>query len=480
MPKSTHSNQRIAVLIMAAGKGTRLKSRRPKVLHEVGGKSLLEHVVTSAQQVVHGAHVFAVIGHEAEQVRAALAGTGINFVLQSEQRGTGHALMVAESALAAYDHVLVLSGDAPLIRKETIEQLRDFHLSQKAAMTLLTAVLNVPRGYGRIIRKRRGSAEVQAIVEEKALTAKQRALNEINAGFYAFAVKPLYQHISKLSTENAHQEYYLTDMAAILARAKQKVVAVKADDAHEVLGCNTRWELVEVDGELRLRKCKQLMNEGVTIYRPETCVIDSDVHIGADTIIEPDVQILGKTRIGSSCRIRSHSVISDCEIGDEVLIRPGVIMDQSRIANKAVLGPYTHLRPGCEISEEAHLGNFVEGKKLRLGKGSKAQHLTYLGDTEVGEKVNIGAGTITCNYDGFAKHPTVIEDGAFVGSDTTLVAPLKVGKRSYIGAASCITEDVPEDALAIGRGRQVNKEGWAREKRSMLAAAKKAKGSGHA
>ena len=468
---------RIAVLIMAAGKGTRLKSRLPKVLHEVGGKPLLQHVVAAASGVVHASHIFAVIGHEAEQVRTALASTGINFVLQAEQRGTGHALMVAESALAGYDHVLVLSGDAPLIRRETVEKLRDFHLGQHAAMTLLTAVLNVPRGYGRILRKGRGP-EVQAIVEEKALTEKQRALKEVNAGFYAFAVKPLYQHIKKLGTDNAHREYYLTDMAAILSRAKQKVVAIPAENAHEVVGCNTRWELVEVDSELRLRKCRQLMEEGVTIYRPETCVIDSDVQVGPDTVIEPDVQLLGATRIGRDCRIQSHTVVSNCELGDGVLIRPGVIMDQSRVANGAVLGPYTHLRPGCQIEEGAHMGNFVEGKKLRLGKGSKAQHLTYLGDTEVGEKVNVGAGTITCNYDGFAKHKTIIEDGAFVGSDSTLVAPVTVGKRSYIGAASCITENVPDDALAIGRGRQINKEGWAKEKRQTLSAAK-AKSSGH-
>ncbi|MGE5723954.1 MAG: bifunctional UDP-N-acetylglucosamine diphosphorylase/glucosamine-1-phosphate N-acetyltransferase GlmU [Acidobacteriota bacterium] len=450
--------------ILAAGKGTRLKSRYPKVLHHVGGKSLLAHVVAAATNICPAKHVYAIIGHDAERVKEAMAGSGIGFVLQKEQRGTGHALMVGEEVLSQYDHVLVLSGDAPLVTPSTIEKLRDFHLQQGSAMTLLSAVLERPYGYGRIIF-RNGGREVEAIIEEKSLSASQRALREINAGFYAFATKPLFEHIRKLGTDNKHQEYYLTDMAALLAQAGEKVTALQATDAHEVLGCNTRQELAEVDAELRLKKCQQLMDQGVTIYRPETCVVDCDVRVQPDTVIEPFVQLLGATRIGTECRIRSYSVIINCELGDGVLIRNGCVMDESHIGAHAVLGPYTHLRPGCHIAEGAHMGNFVEGKKLKLGRGSKAQHLSYLGDAEVGEGVNVGAGTITCNYDGFGKYPTVIGDGAFIGSDATLVAPVKVGKGAYIGAASCITEDIPDDALAIGRGRQVNKEGWAREKR---------------
>jgi bifunctional UDP-N-acetylglucosamine pyrophosphorylase/glucosamine-1-phosphate N-acetyltransferase len=252
-----------------------------------------------------------------------------------------------------------------------------------------------------------------------------------------------------------------------------KVIAVQAEDGHEVLGCNTRQELAEVDAELRMKKCQQLMESGVTIYQPQTCVVDCDVTVGPDTVIEPFVHLLGATRIGAECRIRSYSVIINCELGDGVLIRNGCVIDDSRIGAQAVLGPYTHLRPGCQIAEGAHMGNFVEGKKLKLGKGSKAQHLSYLGDAEVGEGVNVGAGTITCNYDGFGKYPTVIGDRAFIGSDATLVAPVKVGKGAYVGAASCITEDIPDDSLAIGRGRQVNKEGWARRKREERAAAGK-------
>lgn len=461
---ATSSQGRFAIAILAAGKGTRLKSRSAKVLHHVGGKSLLAHVVAAATHICPAGDVYAIVGYDAERVKEAMAGTGIGFILQKEQRGTGHALMVGEEALSKYDHVLVLSGDAPLISWRTIEKLRDFHLQQKAAMTLLTAVMEHPQGYGRIIFHDRGR-EVQAIVEEKSLNDSQRALKEVNAGFYVFRTKPLFEHIRQLGTDNKHGEYYLTDMAAILAKAGDKVAALQAADAHEVQGCNTRRELAEVDAELRMKKCLQLMDEGVTIYQPQTCVIDCDVAVGADSVIEPFVQLRGNTRIGSQCLIRSYSVIVNCELADGVLIRHGCIMDESRIGPRAMLGPYTHLRAGCQIAEDAHMGNFVEGKKLKLGKGSKAQHLSYLGDAEIGEGVNVGAGTITCNYDGFAKHPTVIGDGAFIGSDATLVAPVKVGKGAYVGAASCITDDVPADALAIARGRQTNKEGWARQKR---------------
>ena len=468
------NNGRFAVAILAAGKGTRLKSRYPKVLHHVGGKSLLAHVVAAATRLCPAQDVYAIIGHDAERVKEAMAGSGIGFILQKEQRGTGHALMVGESVLSQYDHLLVLYGDVPLISPATLERLRDAHLQQGSVMTVLTAILEKPYGYGRIIF-RNGSREVEAIVEEKSLSPSQRALQEINAGFYCFAVKPLFQHIRQLGTDNKHQEYYLTDMAAILAKAGKKVMAVQAEDAHEVLGCNTRQELAEVDAELRMKKCQQLMDSGVTIYQPQTCVVDTDVTVGPDTVIEPFVHLLGATRIGAECRIRSYSVIINCELGDGVLIRNGCVMDDSRIGAQAVLGPYTHLRPGCQIAEGAHMGNFVEGKKLKLGKGSKAQHLSYLGDAEVGEGVNVGAGTITCNYDGFGKYPTLIGDRAFIGSDATLVAPVKVGKGAYIGAASCITEDIPDDALAIGRGRQVNKEGWAKRKREERVGGKKLK-----
>ena len=462
---SLASPPRVAIAIMAAGKGTRLKSKHPKVLHEVGGKPILAHVIGTATKVVPARDVFVIIGHEADRVRHAVGETGVQFVLQTEQRGTGHALMVAREALAPYDQVIVLSGDAPLITGETIQNLSAFHAAQKATMTLLSAVLDNPYGYGRVIRKSPKGAHVRAIVEEKSANANQKRIREINSGFYVFSVAALYQHISELTTKNVHGEYYLTDMAEVFARARKRVLALRTLDPGEVLGTNTRAELVDLDAALRMAKCRQLMTEGVTIYYPQTCVIDSDVEIGADTVIEPFVQLLGKTRIGTDCRIRSYSVIKNTTIGDSVNVLPGCVMDDSRIANHAVVGPYSRLRPGSDVGEGAHVGNFVETKKTRLGKGSKANHLTYLGDSEIGEGVNVGAGTITCNYDGVHKYKTVIEDGVFVGSDSILVAPIKIGKDSYIAAASCITEDVPADSLALGRARQIVKEGWAKEKR---------------
>jgi bifunctional UDP-N-acetylglucosamine pyrophosphorylase/glucosamine-1-phosphate N-acetyltransferase len=457
---------RIAIAIMAAGKGTRLKSQLPKVLHEVGGKPLLGHVIEAAKRIVPAQDIYAIIGHEAERVRAAMHPTGVNFVLQPEQRGTGHALLMAREALAGYDHVIVLSGDAPLITPETIGRLRNFHLEEQAAMTLLSAELETPTGYGRVLRKSPRSAEVRAIVEEKSASPAQKKIREINSGFYVFAVRELYGNIGKLSTANAHGEYYLTDMADVLRRARQRVVAFKTSDAAEVLGGNTRAELADIDEKMRLAKCRQLMADGVTIFYPATCVIDADVEIAADTVIEPYVQLLGKTRIGSGCHVRSYSVIRDVEMEDGVMILPACVMDDARIGAGATVGPYSRLRPGTEIGEGAHVGNFVETKKIKLGKGSKANHLTYLGDAEIGAGVNIGAGTITCNYDGVHKHKTVIEDGVFIGSDSTLVAPIRVGQGAYVGAASCLTDDVPANALALGRARQTVKEGWAAEKRA--------------
>jgi len=474
MPKANNQQPRvpnIGIAILAAGKGTRLKSKHPKVLHEVGGKPLLAHVIAAATKVVPARDVFAIIGHEADRVRSAVAASGIGFVLQQEQRGTGHALMVAREALAPYDLVIVLYGDAPLITSNTIARLRDFHLAKKAAMTILTARLENPAGYGRIVRRKAGSDDVKAIVEQKDLTPAQQKISEVNSGFYAFDGRQLFSQIEKLGSNNHHGEFYLTDMAAIL-KIKHRVVALQTRDAHEVLGGNTRAELSEIDQHMRLAKCRQLMDDGVTILYPETCVIDSDVEVGADTVIEPSVQLRGTTRVGSDTRIGSYSVILSCEIGNEVLVQTGCVLEHSLVRARASLGPYSHLRPGCEVCEDAHVGNFTELKKTRLGKGSKANHLTYLGDTEVGEKVNVGAGTITCNYDGVSKHKTIIEDGVFVGSDSILIAPVRIGRGAYVAAATTVTEDVPPDSLALGRARQILKEGWAKAKREKAKAQK--------
>ncbi len=454
-----------AIVIMAAGKGTRLKSKRPKVLHEVGGKSLIRHVVDAARQIVPPEDVYVIVGHEAGQVRDAVAGVGVQFIEQTEQRGTGHAIQQTRAAVQGYENLIVLSGDVPLIRPETIRAIRDFHLERKAAMTVLTAAPDNLQGYGRVIRKSGSSDEVREIVEPKALTAEGAKAREINSGIYAFACKPLFAHIDTLGTENAHGEYYLTDIAAILQGAGERVLALEAVEPDEVLGANTIAEMMAIDGKIRLMTAHRLMAEGVTIFRPETTVIDSGVSVGADTVIEPFVQLLGETRIGLECRVRSYSVLEHATVGNQVVIRQGCVITQSRIEDGATLGPYAHLRPESEIGEGAHVGNFVETKKIRFGKGSKAGHLTYLGDAEIGEGVNVGAGVITCNYDGVVKQKTIIGDRVFVGSDSTLVAPVTLGNGSYIAAGSCITEDVPEDALALGRARQTTKEGWAAERK---------------
>jgi bifunctional UDP-N-acetylglucosamine pyrophosphorylase / glucosamine-1-phosphate N-acetyltransferase len=454
-----------AIVIMAAGKGTRLKSKRPKVLHEVGGKSLLRHVVDAATKIVPPEDVYVIVGHQAGLVRDAVAGQGVQFIEQKEQRGTGHAIQQTRQAVQGYENVIVLSGDVPLIRPETVRAIRDFHLERKAAMTILTAAPENLQGYGRVIRKSSSSDEVREIVEPKALTAEGAKAREINSGIYAFAGKPLFAHIDSLGTDNAHGEYYLTDLAGILQSAGERVLALEAENPDEVLGANTIAEMMAIDGKLRLTTARRLMAEGVTIFRPETTVIDAGVTVGPDTVIEPFVQLLGETKIGHDCHVRSYSVLEHATVGNQVIIRQGCVITQSQIEDGATLGPYAHLRPESVIGEGAHIGNFVETKKIRFGKGSKAGHLTYMGDAEIGEGVNVGAGVITCNYDGISKRKTVIGDQVFVGSDSTLVAPVSLGKGAYIAAGSCITEDVPEDALALGRSRQTIKEGWAAERK---------------
>jgi bifunctional UDP-N-acetylglucosamine pyrophosphorylase/glucosamine-1-phosphate N-acetyltransferase len=455
----------LAIVIMAAGKGTRLKSRRPKVLHEIGGKPLLGHVIAAAEHIVPAAHIFAVVGHEAERVRSAVADTGVQFVEQTEQRGTGHAIQCAADAIKGYQNILVLSGDVPLIQTETIEKLWKFHQIQHAAMTILTAVPEDPTGYGRVLRAEPESAEVTAIVEQKDLKPDQHEVKEINSGIYVFQTKPLLEHLHRLTANNRAGEFYLTDMAALLRGADERVVAIEAADAAEILGANTIAELVALDQALRLATAKRLMAEGVTIFRPDTCVIDADVQIAPDTVIEPFVQLLGKTVIGSECRIKSFTVLEDCVLGDDVLVRQSCVMVGSKVANGAQIGPFSRLREGTELAEDVHVGNFVETKKAVIGKGTKAGHLAYIGDAEVGAGTNIGAGVITANYDGVRKSKTKIGNGVFVGSDSILVAPVSVGDGALIGAGSTITCDVPADALALGRARQVTKEGWAELRR---------------
>ncbi len=463
--------EEFAIAIMAAGKGTRLKSGRPKVLHEIGGRALLAHVIAAARTVVPASRIYCIIGHEAERVKSAVESSGVRFILQAEQRGTGHALQVVKASFLSSgesvpSHLLVLSGDVPLIRPETIQSVCETHLREHAAMTILTAVPPDPTGYGRVLRKTSTGSEVTAIVEQKSLRPDQLSAPEINSGIYCFQTAALFAKLDALTTDNAHGEFYLTDVAAMMVANGERVVAVKAESVDEVLGANTIAEMMHLDQAMRARAASLLMAQGVTIFRPDTCVIDAEVKVAPDTIIEPYVQLLGTTVIGTGCRLRSFSVLQNSSIGDRVTVRNGCILDGAEIGDGAVLGPYAHLRPHSRIGENAHVGNFVETKNVRLGKGSKANHLNYLGDAEIGAGVNIGAGAITCNYDGIHKHLTTVGDGAFVGSDSTLVAPVTIGAGAYIAAGSSITDEVPPGALAFGRSRQVNKPDWATKKKS--------------
>ncbi|HEV2645206.1 MAG TPA: bifunctional UDP-N-acetylglucosamine diphosphorylase/glucosamine-1-phosphate N-acetyltransferase GlmU [Acidobacteriaceae bacterium] len=460
-----------AVVIMAAGKGTRLKSKRPKVLHEVGGRALLLHVIAAAKTLVPAENIFCIIGHEAERVQTAVAPTGVNFVLQAEQRGTGHAMQILKAAFELSGaplprHLLVLSGDVPLIRPETLAALRDLHLREHAAMTILTALPPDPTGYGRVLRSTADPLAVEAIVEQKALTPSHPPAPEINSGIYCFETQALFAKLDLLSTDNAHGEFYLTDVAHMLVADKLRVIALQAASVDEVLGANTIAEMMHLDQSMRANTARRLMAQGVTIFRPDTCVIDAEVTVGSDTIIEPFVQLLGATHIGSDCRIRSYSVIQNSTLADKVTVRNGCILDGAQVGDAAILGPYSHLRPDSNIGPEAHVGNFCETKKVILGRGSKANHLTYLGDAVIGAGVNVGAGVITCNYDGVKKHTTTIGDGSFIGSDSTLVAPITIGAGAYIGAGSCITHPVPDGALALSRPQQITKEGWAASRRA--------------
>ena len=458
----------LAVVILAAGKGTRLKSSLAKVLHRAGGRNLVEHVIIACTPL-KSRTVIAVVGHQAEQVSSVIEPRGTEIVVQQPQRGTGHAMQVARRALGRAKIALVLPGDAPLIRTETLRSMIAAHRAANAAVTILTAVVSDPSGYGRILRK--SETSVQAIVEESQLADEQRDINEINSSIYCFTLEKLWPALGQVKPNNKHRELYLTDAVTVLASKSEVVLAHVAADPREALGCNTRADLAEVDRIFRERKRTELMNEGVSIQLPETVLVDPDVTVGEDTLLEPCVQLLGKTKIGQRCTVRTGSVLSDMILGDDVLVEPHCVAMQSRLDDNTVIGPFARLRGGAHLKEGARAGNFVEVKKSVVGEGAKVPHLTYLGDAQVGAKSNIGAGTITCNYDGFQKHPTNIGRGVFIGSDTTLVAPLRIGDGAYVAAGSTITENVPPDGLGIARGRQVNKPRWASRKRRELAAA---------
>ncbi len=457
----------VTIVILAAGLGTRMKSRKAKVLHRAGGKTLVEHVVGTALQVTPAERIFVVVGHQADEVRKTLGGQGVRFIEQREQRGTGHALLVGRDMLSPLGgYLVILNGDGPLLRAETLQGLIAQAGSTGAAGVLLTAVMEDPSGYGRIIRDARG--RVTAIVEHKAATSEQLAVREVNMGFYCFRADHFWRLAGEIRADNAAREYYLTDMVEILNRAGEFVEAIQVEDAREVLGINNRLELAEVDRVFRARKLRELMLGGVTIEKPETVTVDAGVSIGIDSIIEPFAQILGNTVIGENCRVGACSIIRDSTLADDVEIGAFTMVGTSRVERGAKVGPFARLRMDNHVGEDVHIGNFVELKKAQMGRGAKANHLAYLGDTQIGAGTNIGAGTITCNYDGVHKHVTKIGEGAFVGSNSTLVAPVEIGDGAYLAAGSVITDPVPADALAVGRARQVVKPEWAKKRRSLV------------
>ena len=453
----------VHVVVLAAGKGTRMRSALPKALHGVNGRPMLSHVIATARST-KPASIIVVLGHKAETVRAAYVDDpSVQFVVQEPQLGTGHALLQALPRLeGAQGDVLLLYGDVPLLSPTTVAALLTRHRADHAAATVLTAEIDQPFGYGRIVRQ---DGAIVRIVEERDATPAERAIKEINAGIYALALEPLAESIAALAPQNAQGEYYLPDLIGIYRRRGLGVSTLTVRSADEIRGVNSRRELAEVTRLVRNAKIEELLAAGVTLIDPATTYVEADVEVGADTVLHPNVYLEGRTVIGAACEVHAGTRLVNATVGDRVTIRNYCVIADSTVESDAVLGPFAHLRPGSVVRSEAHVGNFVELKKATLGRKSKASHLTYLGDATIGDNVNIGAGTITCNYDGKDKHLTVIGDGAFIGSDSQLIAPVTVGKGAYVAAGSSITDDVPDEALAITRGRQVNKEGWARRRK---------------
>jgi bifunctional UDP-N-acetylglucosamine pyrophosphorylase / glucosamine-1-phosphate N-acetyltransferase len=446
-------------VILAAGKGTRMKSARPKVLHRVAGAPMIEHVLGAAGALQPQSTTL-VIGHQADALRAALSThPHLSFVVQEPQLGTAHALLTTEPALhGATGTLVLLSGDVPLLSANTLKMLIDRHESAGAAATVVTAIVDEPTGYGRIVRS---GEHIARIVEDRDASPSERALREINSGIYAFALDGLFEALRGIASENAQHEYYLPDIVALYRKRGLGVATLTVTDADEIRGINSRMELAAVSRIVRQTKNQALMAAGVTIEDPATTYVDSQVEVGPDTVLHPGVSLEGATTIGSGCEIHSGVRLVDSRLGDRVTIHNHCVISNAVVENEAIVGPFAHLRQHAVVAKGARVGNFVELKNTALGAGSKSMHLTYLGDATIGAGVNIGAGTITCNYDGVAKHRTTIEDGAFVGSDTQLIAPVTIGTGAYVGSGTTVRQDVPPGALAVSAGKQRNIDGWA-------------------
>jgi bifunctional UDP-N-acetylglucosamine pyrophosphorylase/glucosamine-1-phosphate N-acetyltransferase len=453
----------IAALVLAAGKGTRMKSGLVKVMHQLGGRPMIAWPVAAARAA--GADRLAlVVGHQGETVRDYFAGVEeIEFATQDQLLGTGHAVACAARLLQGFEgRVLILCGDVPLIRSETLRGLLDHHKKMEADLTVLTTRLENPSGYGRIVKGYKG--RIQRIVEEKDATDLERNITEVNSGIYCADARFLFEAVAGLKNDNAQGEYYLTDIVSVAADSDRSCVAYPLADPEELMGVNDRVQLAAAGKALQRRVNEALMLDGVTIVAPDVTYIEQGVRVGRDTVIYPNVHIGGATVIGEECVIEPGTVINGCQLGDRVHVKAGSVMTDAILGREVTVGPMAHLRPGTELKSNVKVGNFVEIKKVVMGEGSKASHLTYLGDATVGKNVNIGCGAITCNYDGVRKHRTVIEDNVFVGSDVQFVAPVTIGRNSTIAAGSTVTRDVPPGSLAIARTAQVNKEKWKQKK----------------
>lgn len=457
----------VHVVILAAGKGTRMKSARPKVLHHVAGAPMIDYVLRAAAELSPKS-VTVVVGHQADELKFALADRpGLTFVVQEPQLGTAHALLTAESVLHdASGTLLLLSGDVPLLTSGTLERLVARHTTTDAAATVITAIVDEPYGYGRIVRL---DDSIERIVEERDASEEQRQIREINSGIYAFALDGLFNAVRSIAAENAQREYYLPDLVAIHRAFGRGVETVTVVDPDEIRGINSRGELAAVSRIVREAKCAALMASGVTIEDPATTYIDRDVEVGQDTIIHPGVSLEGRSVLGRDCEVFGGTRIVNSRLGDAVTVLDHCVIHDSTLAEKVQVGPFAHLRQHAALGPGAKVGNFVEVKKSSLGASTKAMHLTYLGDAVIGAHVNVGAGTITCNYDGSTKQVTTIEDGAFIGSDTQLIAPVTVARDAYVGTGTTVRENVPSGALAVSAGKQRNIDGWVQARRQRKA-----------
>ena len=466
------SRASLTVLVLAAGQGTRMRSKKIKLLHGVAGQPMVSHVLAAAG-ALRPQRTITVTGFQSDDVQSALEASGTTFVLQREQRGTGHAVLQAARLIGRDPRqtLLIVNGDLPTLRTATLRRLVSRHRRSGAVLSLLTADLDDPSGYGRLVRDSRGRP--LRIVEHRDASADERRLPEINCGIYCARPDRLLQALRRLRPDNAQGEYYITDAVRLLLERGEKVVAVKHDDADEVLGVNTRQELAHAGATLYARKADELQSAGVTLLDAGRSWIDPRARIGRDTVIYPGVIVQGACVIGEDCTLLPGCRIVDSRLGRRVQIKDHSVVLESRVADDVQVGPFAHVRPGSQLDADSRVGNFVELKKARLGRGSKAGHLAYLGDATIGADCNVGAGTITCNYDGARKHPTVLGRGVFIGSDSQLVAPVKLGNGAYVAAGSTVTEDVPAGALAIGRGRQRNIEGWVARRATRRKAAKK-------